>query len=195
MGAIRFLALLGLLFGLGACVPSGKDGGSVGAGHQATMLAAQYDVAEVRIIVPQTLTVSEANSYHPKADIVWRGDPPGDRYAQVRAIMEEGFANGTAGMTSGRRVIVEAEVVLFHCVTEKTRYLIGGVHSIRFNLTVRDAETGQIIDGPRLVNADIKAAGGEKALEEDRAGRTQRVVVVENLTAVSKRELSARVAP
>ena len=109
--------------------------------------------------------------------------------------MAEGFAQGTAGMTAGRRVIVEAEVVRFHCLTEKTRYSIGGVHSIRFNLTVRDAESGQVIDGPRLVKADIKASGGEKALAEDRAGRTQRVVIVEDLMAVSRRELSARVAP
>lgn len=193
MRVVRVLAMLGLLFGLAACV-SGGTGGKT-AGSQPIKLAAQYDVAEVRIVVPQTLRVSEANSYRPNADIVWRGDPPGDRYAQVQAIMAEGFAQGTAAMTAGRRVIVEAEVVRFHCLTEKTRYSIGGVHSIRFNLTVRDAESGQVIDGPRLVKADIKASGGEKALAEDRAGRTQRVVIVEDLTAVSRRELSARVAP
>lgn len=193
MRVVRVLAMLGLLFGLAACVSGGTGGKSASA--QPLKLAAQYDVAEVKIVVPQTLRVSEANSYRPNADIVWRGDPPGDRYAQVQAIMAEGFAQGTAGMTAGRRVIVEAEVVRFHCLTEKTRYSIGGVHSIRFNLTVRDAESGQVIDGPRLVKADIKASGGEKALAEDRAGRTQRVVIVEDLMAVSRRELSARVAP
>jgi len=193
MRVVRVLAMLGLLFGLAACVSGGTGGKSASA--QPIKLAAQYDVAEVKIVVPQTLRVSEANSYRPNADIVWRGDPPGDRYAQVQAIMAEGFAQGTAGMTAGRRVIVEAEVVRFHCLTEKTRYSIGGVHSIRFNLTVRDAESGQVIDGPRLVKADIKASGGEKALAEDRAGRTQRVVIVEDLMAVSRRELSARVAP
>lgn len=193
MRVVRVLAMLGLLFGLAACVSGGTGGKSASA--QPLKLAAQYDVAEVKIVVPQTLRVSEANSYRPNADIVWRGDPPGDRYAQVQAIMAEGFAQGTAGMTAGRRVIVEAEVVRFHCLTEKTRYSIGGVHSIRFNLTVRDAESGQVTDGPRLVKADIKASGGEKALAEDRAGRTQRVVIVEDLMAVSRRELSARVAP
>lgn len=193
MRVVRVLAMLGLLFGLAACVSGGTGGKSASA--QPLKLAAQYDVAEVKIVVPQTLRVSDANSYRPNADIVWRGDPPGDRYAQVQAIMAEGFAQGTAGMTAGRRVIVEAEVVRFHCLTEKTRYSIGGVHSIRFNLTVRDAESGQVIDGPRLVKADIKASGGEKALAEDRAGRTQRVVIVEDLMAVSRRELSARVAP
>lgn len=195
MFVIRTVVMLGLVLGLGACVSGGPGTEPGAAGRQVAMYAMQYDVAEVKIIVPPTLKVSEANSYRPTADIVWRGEAPGDRYAQVKAIMADGFATGTAGMVAGRKVIVEAEVVRFHCLTEKARYVIGGVHSLRFNLTVRDAATGQIVDGPRLVIADIKAAGGEKALAEDRAGRSQRVVIVEQLAKISKRELSARVAP
>ena len=77
MRVVRVLAMLGLLFGLAACVSGGTGGKSASA--QPLKLAAQYDVAEVKIVVPQTLRVSEANSYRPNADIVWRGDPPGDR--------------------------------------------------------------------------------------------------------------------
>lgn len=52
-----------------------------------------------------------------------------------------------------------------------------------------------MIDGPRKVVADVKAAGGYKAIAEDDAGRTQRVVVVERLAQVIARELSAPAQP
>lgn len=29
------------------------------------------------------LSVSESNSYYPNADVVWRGDPIGDRIQQI----------------------------------------------------------------------------------------------------------------
>ena len=42
-----------------------------------------------------------------------------------------------------------------------------------------------------VTDAGVKAAGGARAIAEDQAGRTQRVVVVERLTEVIRRELSA----
>lgn len=160
----------------------------------AAVLAPKYNVQQVRVTVPQELQVSEANAYYPIADIVWRGEAHGDRHAQVRQIFTEAIGFGTSGMKSGPAVIVEAEIVRFHALTEKTRFTFGGVHSLRFNLTVRDAATGAVIDGPRFVIADIKASGGKKALVEDQAGRTQRVVIIENLSQVIRRELSRQVA-
>lgn len=155
------------------------------------VLAAQYQVAEIEIIVPKTLTVSEANTYLPQADIVWRGDPLGDRHAQVKAIFETAFGAGTAQMVKGPRVKVIAEITSFHCLTEKTRFTIGGNHNMRFNLTVVDLDTGAVLQGPRPIIADVEAAGGQAALAEDAAGRTQKVVVTERLAQVIRRELSA----
>lgn len=157
----------------------------------ARVLHSQYDVEAVNIVVPTDLKVSEANAFYPRADIVWRGEPRGDRYAQVSAIFSEAISRGTASMGAGRQVAVDVEVVRFHCLTEKTRYTVGGTHSLKFQLTVRDVLTGEVIDGPRLVVADIAAAGGSRAIAEDEAGRTQRVVVVERLAEVIRRELSA----
>ena len=57
-----------------------------------------------------------------------------------------------------------------------------------------DLETGAILQGPRLVVADVKGAGGNRAVAEEQAGRTQKVVVTERLTEVIRRELSAPVA-
>lgn len=157
------------------------------------MLQAAYDVQAVNVSVPRTLRVSEANTFHPSADIVWRGDLPGDRYAQVKAIFDDAAARSTATMHRGAPVVVDLEVVRFHCLTEKTRYTVGGVHSLHFMLTVRDATTGAVVQGPRLIVADVKGAGGNRAVAEEQAGRTQKVVVTERLTEVIRRELSAPV--
>ena len=52
-------------------------------------VSAQWRVASVEVDVPHTLTVSEARTLLPRADIVWREDPVGDRYAQVDQIMTD----------------------------------------------------------------------------------------------------------
>lgn len=161
--------------------------------HGPMMLQAEYDVQAVNVSVPHSLKVSEANTFHPSADIVWRGDLPGDRYAQVKAIFDEAAARSTATMHTGAPVVVDLEVVRFHCLTEKTRYTVGGTHSLHFMMTVRDAATGAILQGPRLIVADVKGAGGNRAVAEERAGRTQKVVVTERLVEVIRRELSAPV--
>lgn len=211
MASYRYVAAMALLMALGACagtdpatrnvplqtadVPLQTAGifstpGAAPAGAKVVQLTPRYDVAEVRVTVPQSLKVSEANVFYPMADIVWRGEPRGDRYAQVAAIFQDAAASATQRMTKGPEVVVELTVARFHSLTEKTRYTVGGTHSLKFDLTVRDARTGAVIDGPRRIDADIAASGGSKAIAEDQAGRTQRVVIVERLTEVIRRELS-----
>lgn len=149
----------------------------------------QYRVESVRVSVPKTLKVSEANLYYPIADIVWRGEPRGDRYAQVAAIFTEAANNATATMADGTPVVVDLQVRRFHALTEKTRYSFGGTYSISFELTVHDAVTGAELDGPRLVHAGFPASGGTKALEEDARGLTQKVVVTHDLTDLLHQQL------
>lgn len=151
--------------------------------------ATRWNVRDVRVTVPDTLTVSEANLFYPMADIVWRGEPPGDRHAQVQAIIAEAFDAATADMTQGLAVTLDVQVLRFHSVTEKTRFTVGGVHAIQMRVTLRDPRSGAVIDGPRHVVANIPAAGGRRALEEDRAGLTQRVVIVRNLIPIIRAEL------
>lgn len=163
------------------------------APEMAAHLVAKYDVEAIRVTVPRSLKVSEANTFKPRADIVWRGEALGDRYEQVRSIFAEAMTKGTADIQQGRKVDIEIEVTKFHALTEKTRYTIGGMHEMRFVLTVRDSESGAVLDGPRAVVADTKASGGSAAIAEDQAGRTQRVVTVERLAQVIRQELSTRV--
>lgn len=152
-----------------------------------------YDVRAVNVTVPRTLKVSEANMYFPIADIVWRGDPRGDRHAQVQALVAAALAEGAATMNSGPAVTVDVDIRRFHSLTEKAKFTTGGVHSIRFLLTVKDAATGAVIDGPRMVNADFKAWGGQRALEAEAQGVTDKVRITSHLKSVILRELSAPV--
>ncbi len=152
-----------------------------------------YNVQAVRVTVPRTLKVSEANMFFPIADIVWRGDPRGDRHAQVEALMTAALTEGTRTMRSGPAVVVEVDLRRFHSLTEKAKFTTGGVHAIRFVLTVRDAQTGAVLDGPRMVNADFKAWGGKRAVEAEARGLTDKVLISEQLKSVILRELSAPV--
>ncbi len=201
MRAVHPIMMIGAALALSACAgnqPASRGGEAAPVGFAVVdtaqpgiqVLAPRYSVEQVLVEVPKDLKVSEANLFYPIADIVWRGEPAGDRHEQVRAILTDAFGFGTSGMTDGTGVIVEATVRRFHALTEKTRYTVGGVHAIHFDLTVRDAATGAVVDGPRLVKVDVPAAGGRRAIEEERAGRTQRVVIVEGLSQAIRRELS-----
>lgn len=206
MRGINALGYVALVFGLAACGAPDAVGRSMtaqvavsaSAGPAADalppVLQPRYAVAEVQVIVPRDLRVSEANQFYPVADIVWRGEPNGDRHAQVHAMLTEAAGYATADMRAGPPVVIRAEVVRFHCLTEKTRYTVGGVHSLRYRLTVLDAATGAVIEPPRLIVADVRAAGGRRAIEEEMQGRTQRVVVVSALAASLREALSTAVS-
>lgn len=196
--ALAILAFGVALSGCGASNPVARSatGESLTLATSGPRYAApRYKVEAVDITVPHTLKVSEANTYLPMADIVWRGDPHGDRYAQVAGILADGLRAGTIEMTEGQRVQVEIVLTRFHALTEKARYTVGGNHAIHFDMTVRDVATGAVIDGPRRVIADVKASGGARAIAEEQAGRTQRVVIVERLAQVIQNELAAPPRP
>lgn len=205
-GITKFVAF-GFALVLSACVSSepasrnaSNDGLTLASRGAETPLrgaprvvAPLYTVTDVQIAVPRALQVSEANGYYPMADIVWRGDPMGDRHQQIASIFQAAADRATATMAGPRQAVLSLEIVRFHGVTEKTRYTIGGTHNMVFDLTVRDAATGAVIDGPRRVVADAKAAGGQAAIAEEQAGRTQKVVVTEKLVETLRRELSGAV--
>lgn len=178
--------------GLAGCAAStgrGTGNGTTGPGGRPPPALRDYSVVDLKVTVPRSLVVSEEDIYYPDADIVWRGDPPGDRHAQVAAIFETGMGRGAATLDGERDVRVLVEVRRFHSLTERARARIGGVHSIRFVLTVTDARTGAVIEGPRLVSADLPAFGGQRAREAEAAGQTQKVRVTDHLARVAVAEL------
>ena len=171
--------------GLNLSSPLAANGGGTNAAVQV-----QYNVRDYDVIVPRSLLVSEADVYLPRADIVWHGDPAGDRYRQIQSIFETALAQSTRDMTQGRAVTVSIEIRKFHALTPKTRATIGGNYAMHFILTVRDAQTGQVLDGPREVVGDTKASGGVRALREEQQGITQKSVILGHLIKVFDQELA-----
>jgi len=213
MKLVRLIAVLGLGLGVSACANvdtatrnAPLDLPVVSAVELGAASAPSISVAGYNIRVPDSLRVSEAELFYPLGDIVWRGDPIGDRYAQVEAIFEASVLRGIEGLegvvpgvvpgaVSGAvPVVLDIEVLRFHGVTNKARYTIGGLHSIKFNLTLRDPQTGAVLVPTQLIEANLKANGGQKAIMADRKGQTQKVRITGHLANVLQQVLSAPMA-
>lgn len=134
-----------------------------------------------QVTVPETLTVSEANLIKPVADIVWRGDPFGDRHAQTRAIMEEAASRAAARMRGNLPVTVLIELRRFHALTQKTRYADVGEHEIVFALEIRNSDTGDIVVPRYTVDATFRAYTNYEALDAERRGITQKSRILEQV--------------
>jgi hypothetical protein len=147
-------------------------------------------VESITVHVPRSLKVSEANRYLPKGDIVWRGDPIGDRYEQVQAVFETALARGTASMDGALPIALDITVSRFHALTEKARYSTGGIHNINFTLTLRDPVTGLMLAEPRQIRADLVGLGGRAALSAEAMGQTQKVRITDHLAEVIRKELT-----
>ena len=160
----------------------------------ASSIMRSYDVVKFDFMVPRALTVSERNGYYPVADIVWRGDPIGDRKAQLGEIFTTALQRGMGEGTGGRPVAVEIELIRFHGVTERVLYSIGGNYHIIFNLTVRDAQTGAILEPTQRIETNLASNGGEAVLRDQHIGQTQKVRVTEFLAVTLRDELTGPVA-
>lgn len=136
--------------------------------------AQNWQVSALRVDVPGALTVSEANSIKPRADIVWREDPIGDRHQQVANVMTPPLEAAFSGLQGEVPVQVQLVVTRFHALTERTRYTFGGEHEVEFDLTVRHAETGALLHGPEHVDLTFRAFGGSEAIAAERQGIFQR---------------------
>lgn len=147
-----------------------------------------WRVADVNVVVPETLTTSEQNGYTPNYDIVWHGEPAGDRRAQAAAIVEEGVRKGAAGLRGGERVNLVVTLRQFHGITPRVRDTLqsSGVHNIQYDVQVFNARTGAPLTQPQRIKAELPALVGKAGDEADAQGLTQRVQVVNHLAAVTQ---------
>lgn len=194
MTRFRIAASLILALGLSACgsfdmASRNASPEQVIAMPNGSMALPSIRVVDTKIIVPRELQISEANTYYPLGDIVWRGDPYGDRHQQIADILSESVQLARAGHDGAMPAVVEITLKRFHALTEKTRYTVGGVHSIRFDLTLRHPETGQALAPTRTIRADLKGYGGARALEAERAGLTQKLRITHHMANVIRAEL------
>ncbi len=197
MRVVRAIVFTVLGLALTACGSSRSNSADADAISQAansdvviTGPDADLKISNVTIRVPETLVVSEENRYYPSGDIVWRGDPPGDRRAQVKAIFEDGIGRGTATLDGSTVYDLDIEVLRFHALTEKARYSIGGIHSITFQVTLTDPATGATVGEPRIVQADLPGYGGDEAIAADAQGFTQKFRITNHLANVIVVELT-----
>lgn len=155
----------------------------------AAAVAPSVQVQAYQVRVPNSLRVSEANMYYPSGDIVWRGEPLGDRRTQVQKIFEDSLARGTAGSKGNVPVLLDIEVTKFHALSEKARYTVGGRHEIEFTMNFLNPETRQPVAEPRKIDATFKAFGGARAVHAEQNGVTQRVRITGHLAGLFQKEL------
>ena len=193
MKIIRTGLLLAIGLGLSACASIDTATRNIPLEMpQMAPAAPVVAVADYNIKVSRSLRVSEANMYYPMGDIVWRGDPMGDRHAQIARIFQDSLTRvQTKNEDGALPVVVDIDLIRFHALTEKTRYTIGGVHSIDFNMTVRNPITGEVIVPTHEVKADLRGYGGSKAMAAEQQGLTQKVRITQQIANVIEQELSA----
>lgn len=148
-------------------------------------LSAKLRVVSVEVEVPAALRASEANVFAPDADIVWHGDLPGHRHAQVDAIVTKAAQAAVRPMRGGKAARLNIVVDRFHGITPKTRYSApSAVHNIAFTAQLSDARTGQPLTDPTPIQADLEALVGKAAMAAEAEGKTQKARVTAHIEAV-----------
>ncbi len=193
MKLIRFLALAFLALSVTACgsietatrnLP--LDVPPLASDEQ--VLTRNYSVQGMTFAASDELQVSERNSYYPFVDIVWRGDPIGDRRQQIGAIFQTAADRVALTNDGAIPVVLDIELVRFHGVTERTRFSVGGNYHIVFMMAVRHAETGVLIEPGRKIVGNLSAPGGSAAILADQRGQTEKVRVTDYITQMLKDE-------
>lgn len=177
---LALLALVALLAGCGTEFRTSYDN------PVAAEVSRGWRLADVVVTVPETLTVSEAKSIFPQADIVWREDPPGDRRAQVARLVADAARAGASGLGGQRPVRLMVTVERFHALTfeAEAKLNFSGVHNIRLVASVADARSGAVLAGPERIEAALPAFVGNDAIVARRDGKTQRSLISGHLQDV-----------
>jgi hypothetical protein len=178
-GFLCFLAIIGLT----AC------SGSFETNYDKpipTEVSSDWRLVQVQVTVPEALTVSEAKSILPRADIVWREDPLGDRKAQIAKILSDATHKGAAGLQGKRAIRLDLRVVRFHALTFEAEAKLSnsGVHNVDFFISAVDAKTGEVLAGPTLILAATPALAGVEMVEARNRGETQKIHISQHVTRV-----------
>ncbi len=180
----RSMFVAPLLLALAGCgVPIGQSS------EPRPLMQRDYDLRELRFSAKDDLIISEREGYYPTADIVWRGDPLGPRVDQIGAMFQEATRRNRTIISGRQPIDIEVTLIRFHGVTNRTRYSIGGIYNVVFELAVRDASSGTLIEPPRRVVGNLDAPGGERAVRLEESGQTQKVRVTDFLTGLLRSQL------
>lgn len=179
----RAFAALSLMTLMSAC--SGQWAVSYDAPIDAAV-SRSWNVTDVRVVVPASLTTTEANTFTPNADVVWHGDPPGNRKAQVQAIMTEAARRAVKPLRGGKRAVLNVTLAEFHAVTPKAvSSAPAAVHNIAFVAQMFDS-AGNALTPATQIRADLPAYVGSQAYYAAANGPTQKTRITQHVDAVIK---------
>ncbi len=176
--------LLGAPLALAACAGNWSTDFEAPVTEEATK---DWKLALVRVDIPEELTVSNVNSVAPNADIVWHGDPEGNRRDQVAQILHDGVAMGAADLKGTRPVSFSVRLQQFHAVTPAAvAFAPSAVHNIVYYIQAFDAATLEPLTDPVFIKADLDAYTGAAAVVAAQEGQTQKVRIVNHLARVTR---------
>ncbi len=147
----------------------------------------QWQLSSISVVVPGDRSVSEANTLAPDAHIVWRGEPLGNRRAQVKDIVQEGIERPFRELRGSRGIHVRAQVIHFHAVTPNAvANAPAAVHNVRYAIQIYDAQTREPLTETSNISADLDAFVGAAAVTAALEGQTQRVRIVDHIARVQR---------
>lgn len=189
-------AVLGLALLVAGCAPSiSPIDFENGAASQAPD-ASSWALSDIQVVIPEAMqvAVNGGDRYPDPGLLVWWGDPPGDRKAQVAALLADAVVAGAADALSGTRpVVFRLTVDQFHAMTPAARAtnLQLGAHELRFDFEVLDAATGDVLAREDDVNADFRAFSGTQAVLAEQAGQGQKIRIQTRVSQVIRAWLTS----
>ncbi len=186
---LKGVVVAGLTLALSACIaPRVSDTDfTQGVGQPASQVAA-WSLGGVNVNISNGLTVTQSPTrrYPPLSELVWYGDPSGDRKAQVIALMADAVRAGAADALAGSQpVTIRLNITEFHAMTPQARSseLQLGVHEIMFDISVIDA-SGATVASEAGVRSDLKALSGAAAVEAEQLGQGQKIRIQSRVAQV-----------
>ena len=164
-------------------------GGESQTGTPKPVIIRSYDLRNLRFVAKPDIIISEEDSFYPNAELVWRGDPRGPRVPQIGAMFQDAVTRKQNVLNGTTPVDIVITLRRFHGVTERTRRTVGGVYNITFDMTVVDAQSGEVIEPARRIVGNLDAPGGRRAHALADNGQTEKVRVTDFLTGLLRQEL------
>ena len=165
-------------------------------GAAAQVATGDWRLASVEVKIPEKMKVNEDGNVRvpPPGELVWWGDPPGDRKAQVRALLSDAATAGAQDALTGTKpVVFRVKVNRFHALTPLARStgIQLGVHSLNFDFEVVDAATGEVLVVEKGVNADLRAFSGTQAILAEQQGQGQKIRIQTRVAQVVRSWLTS----
>ncbi|MEM6467682.1 MAG: DUF6778 family protein [Pseudomonadota bacterium] len=147
-----------------------------------------WTLGSLNLVIPEELRVStNPNAQFPREEIVWWGDPDGDRREQVRDIMTRSLMAATQTLDGSKPVDMTVRLALFHAVTPRARRgMFFAWHDVSYAVDVRDSATGELLASIPKIDADLEALRGEQADLAVERGQTQRVRISRRIARVTR---------